>query len=164
MRGFDRHPPDPPGPDDIVIGSLEDEAALGRAMATMGAAVHLAADADPEADWESLLGANIIGTRDVHGAARRAGVRRVVFASSSHVGRIDTREGRIASASRARAAPDLYGVSKAFGEALGRYYADRHGLSVIWGRGEPERGLPCRGTMTSARRPARHRPTMKETT
>ena len=63
-------------------------------------------------------------------AARRHGVRRVVFASSNHAAGFTPGRGRSCRPT-ARARPDtLYGVSKVFGEALGRYYADRYGLQV----------------------------------
>src|SRR5262249_48801686 len=62
-------------------------------------------------------------------AARRAGVKRVVFASSNHAIGFYPRSQRIGVDVRVR--PDSrYGVSKAFGEALGALYAFKHGLRV----------------------------------
>ncbi|WP_435198273.1 NAD-dependent epimerase/dehydratase family protein [Janibacter sp. GS2] len=94
--------------------------------------VHLAGSASPEAGWESVLGANIIGTRNVLEAARDAGVRRVVYASSNHVmGMYDRHEEWPVYPSHLPRPDSLYGVSKAFGETLGRYYHDEYGLSFI---------------------------------
>ncbi|MGB3386766.1 MAG: NAD(P)-dependent oxidoreductase [Pseudaminobacter sp.] len=83
-----------------------------------------------EADWASIRDVNIDGTYNVFEAARLAGVRRVVFASSNHVAGFYPRDFRIGPEVLAR--PDSrYGVSKVFGEALGQLYADKHGLEVI---------------------------------
>ena len=38
-----------------------------------------------EADWETVLRANIVGRYNLFEAARRRGVKRVVFASTNHV-------------------------------------------------------------------------------
>lgn len=82
-----------------------------------------------EDEWEEILHSNIVGCRNLFEAARRHGVKRVVFASSNHaIGYHRTAE-RLDAASTIR--PDTrYGVSKAFGEALGSYYADKFGLEV----------------------------------
>ncbi len=62
-------------------------------------------------------------------AARRARVKRVVFASSNHAVGFHRRDRMIDDTVAPR--PDSrYGVSEVFGEALGRMYADKHGLSV----------------------------------
>lgn len=63
---------------------VTDLAALERAFAGADAVVHLAADADAYASWDEVLPANVIGAHHVFEAARRAGVGRVVFASSNH--------------------------------------------------------------------------------
>jgi nucleoside-diphosphate-sugar epimerase len=49
------------------------------------AIIHLASDSRVEADWESILKKNIIGTRNIYECAREYGVRKVIFASSNHV-------------------------------------------------------------------------------
>jgi uronate dehydrogenase len=82
-----------------------------------------------EGDWPTILSANIVGCRNLFEAAYRAGVKRVVFASSNHAVGFYPREKKIGVDVTVR--PDSrYGVSKAFGEALGALYADKHGLSV----------------------------------
>jgi uronate dehydrogenase len=90
--------------------------------------VHLAGQST-EAEWEKVLPLNIEGCYNVFEAARRNGVRRIVFASSNHAVGFHRRERFIDDKVLPR--PDTrYGVSKVFGEALGRHYADKHGLSV----------------------------------
>ena len=121
---------------------VTDLAALERAFsnARAKAVVHLAANAHVTAPWEELVGPNLVGAYHAFEAARRAGVRRVVFASSNHsVGMYlydderfadPRRPGEVAADAPVR--PDsLYGATKAWGEALGRLYSERHGLEVV---------------------------------
>ena len=83
-----------------------------------------------EGPWETILQANIIGCYNLFEAARRKGVKRVVFASSNHAVGFYPRHRRIGTDVTVR--PDSrYGVSKAFGEGLGALYADKHGLRVL---------------------------------
>jgi len=105
--------------------------------------LHLAGEASPEADWDSVLAANITGYRNVLEAAREAGVRRVVYASSNHaMGMYDRLEEWPVYPHHLPRPDSLYGVSKAFGEILGRFYHDAHDLDVIslrigWSSGDP---------------------------
>lgn len=115
-----------------VVGDVADYDSIAPAFEGMDAVVHLAADPRTFAPWESVLHANIIGTYNVFEAARQAGVRKIVFASTNHVMGMYDRDQQWPVYSHQPVRPDsLYGVSKAFGEALGRYYADRYGISVI---------------------------------
>src|SRR5213592_697041 len=83
-----------------------------------------------EGPWDSILQSNIIGCYNLFEAARKKGVKRVVFASSNHAVGFYPRYHRIGVDVTVR--PDSrYGVSKAFGEALGSLYADKHGLRVL---------------------------------
>jgi uronate dehydrogenase len=83
-----------------------------------------------EGPWDTILQANIIGCYNLFEAARQAGVKRVVFASSNHAVGFYPRKRKIGTDVTVR--PDSrYGVSKAFGEALGRFYADKFGLGVM---------------------------------
>ena len=82
-----------------------------------------------EGPWDTILQANIIGCYNLFEAARQAGVKRVVFASSNHAVGFYPRRRKIGTDVTVR--PDSrYGVSKAFGEALGALYSDKHGMSV----------------------------------
>ncbi len=128
-------------PDGWHVADLADLDSLKRAFASCRAVVHLAAATDVSASWEEVLSSNIVGTRNVFEAARLARVDRVVFASSNHVvGMFEAASGpslyRLNDPRtidhRDEIRPDsLYGTSKAFGEALGRYYAERYDMSVV---------------------------------
>ena len=83
-----------------------------------------------EGPWDTILQSNIIGCYNLFEAARRKGVKRVIFASSNHAVGFYPRTTRIGVDVTVR--PDSrYGVSKAFGEALGAFYSDKHGLRVL---------------------------------
>jgi uronate dehydrogenase len=123
VRPFDRTPTD-----GGIVGDLTAPADLDRAMDGVTAVVHLAGQ-PTEAPWPVVRDANIEGTFQLFEAARRHGVRRVVYASSNHVTGFTPLQPNLPADAPVR--PDtLYGVSKAFGEALGRYYADRYDMQV----------------------------------
>jgi uronate dehydrogenase len=130
LRLSDRVAPAPAGPgEEVVVADLADLAACEAICADIDGIVHLGGQA-VEADWETVLQANIVGCYNLFEAARRQGVQRVVFASTNHVIGFYPRETRIDHQVPPR--PDSrYGVSKAFGEALGRFYADKFGLGVM---------------------------------
>jgi uronate dehydrogenase len=125
------------------IGDLD---AIQPAFAGVDAVVHLAA-AVGQPPFETLLRANVVGTYNVFEAARRAGVSRVIFASSGAVvsgweraepylalteGRYEgLRDWPMMTPETPLRPSGLYGASKAWGEALARQYSDAHGLSVI---------------------------------
>jgi NAD+ dependent glucose-6-phosphate dehydrogenase len=123
-----------------IVADIADLEAIAPAFVGMDAVVHLAATSSVQAAWEDVLRNNLIGTYNVYEAARRAGVDLVVFASSNHaVGMYEVEAAPELYAlddprridHHAEIRPDsLYGVSKAYGEALGRYYVEQHGLRV----------------------------------
>jgi len=123
-----------------VIADVQDVDALERAFAGCETVVHLAGVVDVDASWADVVGPNIAGTYAAFEAARRAGVRRVIFASSNHaVGMYEVENvpaiyepgfGLVVRTDSPYRPDSLYGVWKAFGEALGRYYSDNHGLQV----------------------------------
>jgi len=83
-----------------------------------------------EGPWEGILNANIIGCYNVFEAARRNGVKRILFPTSNHAVGFYRREQTIDH--RVYPKPDSrYGVSKVFGEALGSLYADKYGMEVF---------------------------------
>src|ERR1700751_1433461 len=129
LRASDiRKPADVARGEDFSAADLTDLAQVEKAVAGMEGIIHLGGHA-VEGSWETILNANIIGCYNLFEAARRAGVNRVVFASSNHAIGFYPRSQRIGVAVTVR--PDSrYGVSKAFGEALGSLYADKHGLGV----------------------------------
>jgi nucleoside-diphosphate-sugar epimerase len=121
--------------------------ACREAFAGADAVVHLAAVPDPDASWERLLPANVIGAYTVARAAVDVRVRRLVLASSLHAvaGAPEGRQRR--AADQARPAT-LYGASKAWAEALGSWVAATSATSVValrignFLRGRPDPAAP----------------------
>lgn len=108
---------------------LTDLAAMERLLTGADGLIHLGGQS-VEGDWEAVLNANIIGLHNTYEAARRQGCSRIVFATTNHVVGYYRRQQTIDHTAMPR--PDSrYGVSKAFGEALGRMYADKHGLRFL---------------------------------
>ncbi len=108
---------------------ISDLAAIRPLFDGVHTVIHLAADYRREAPWESLLPNNIIGVYNVFEAAHQAGCKRVIFASS--INSVDGYGEGIQVHTDMPVAPlNLYGASKAWGEAVGRFYADFKGLSV----------------------------------
>lgn len=123
-----------PEPVDVL-----DFEAFMRALRGCETVVHLAGIVKVKASWAETR-QNLEGTYNAYEAARLAGCKRVIFASSNHaVGmyEVDSAPGiyRTASGMLLRndvaLRPDgLYGVWKCFGESLGRYYCDEYGMQV----------------------------------
>jgi uronate dehydrogenase len=115
--------------EEFVKADLADLAAVERLCAGVDGIIHLGASSVEDA-WEPILKNNLIGGYNVFEAARRQGVKRIVFATTNHVVGFYRRQRTIDHNVMVR--PDSrYGVSKAFGEALGRMYADKYGLAVF---------------------------------
>jgi hypothetical protein len=115
---------------ETVVGDLTDLETMKRLCQDIDTVVHLAADPAPSATWASVLPNNIVGSYNTFVGAKAAGCRRVIFASSVHAVSGHP-EGRQVHASDPVNPGDIYGVSKCFGEALGRYMAEQEGLAVI---------------------------------
>jgi len=132
MRLADIAPLTPAGEgEDCVRADLLDMTSLASAMAGIDSVVHMAGvPVEPETEaWDKVLPANIVGVRNLFEAARLAGVKRVIFASSHHAVGFYRRAPQMTATVAPR--PDsYYGVSKVFGEAMGRMYADKFGLQV----------------------------------
>ncbi len=112
----------------FVRADISNFAETAAAVAGIDGIVHLGGYS-VEGPWESILNANIIGCYNVFEAARLAGVRRIIFASSNHAVGFYPRTTKISH--DVTVLPDgRYGVSKAFGEALGALYAMKHGIGV----------------------------------
>jgi uronate dehydrogenase len=114
--------------EEFLQAELSDLAAVERIVRGVDGIVHLGGFS-VEGPWETILQSNIVGCYNLFEAARRAGVKRIVFASSNHAVGYYPRRRKIGMREPVR--PDSrYGVSKAFGEALGAMYAYKHGLRV----------------------------------
>lgn len=116
-------------PETFFPADLADKAAVQAAVNGVDALVHLGAVSN-EAPFEQIAGPNLHGAFHVFEACRRANVERVVFASSNHASGMYP-VGEPLDGHQPPRPDGLYGASKVFGEALGRMYADRFGLSVV---------------------------------
>ncbi len=122
-------PPDLAPDEQFVAADLANLDEVEKAVAGVDGIIHLGGFS-VEGPWETILQSNIIGCRNLFEAAHRQGVRRIIFASSNHAVGFYPRYHRIGTDASVR--PDSrYGVSKAFGEAIGAFYADKHGLRVL---------------------------------
>ena len=124
------------------ISDYQQIAQVVKQFSPLDAIIHLAGNPKVDASWESVLNANIIGTRNIFEAAREFQVPKVVYASSNHVtGAYHgfepdlykyTQPGPPMISPEDPIRPDSdYGLSKAFGEAVARYYLDRWGIKAI---------------------------------
>jgi nucleoside-diphosphate-sugar epimerase len=130
-------PADYRGPDRAVQGAVQDRAAVREAMQGCDAIVHLAASGAVDSSWSDVLENNIIATQVLLEVAKDLGVERVMFASTNHVvGMVEIENApRIYEAGHgilvtkdSETRPDsFYGVSKVFGENLGRFFAENSG-------------------------------------
>ena len=115
--------------EEFIAADLTDKSAIESLLEDVDGVLHLGGQA-MEAEWGVIHEANIVGCYNLFEAARINGIRRVVFASSNHAIGYYPRHARISVDHKVR--PDSrYGVSKAFGEAVGSYYADNFGLGVM---------------------------------
>lgn len=126
---------------------IADLQAIRPAFEGVDTVVHLAALARSEAPWEDILRHNIIGTYNVFEAARLAGAKRVVYASSgATVGNYERdlpysalvaghydggRSWPMVTHESPVRPHTLYGVSKVVGETLARHFAEAFGISMI---------------------------------
>jgi uronate dehydrogenase len=122
-----------PGPghgEEAVTASVTDMDAMVQACQGADAVIHLGG-IPSEGPWDRILDININGTYVAFEAARRAGVPRVIFASSNHAVGFTPRSD-FPVPDYAFPAPDTYyGVSKAAGEALAALYNRRYGMDAI---------------------------------
>lgn len=109
---------------------ITDSEACRAAFVGADAVVHLAAVPDPDASWDQLLPANVIGAYHVARAAVASGVRRLVLASSLHVVSAGPDETQVRASDPARPG-NLYGATKAWAEALGAWVAATTSTSVV---------------------------------
>ena len=124
-----------PDVEDAIAGDIADFDALKNAMNGCHAVLHFAATSDEAPFMDELLPNNMVGVYNVLEAAHQSGVKRVVFASSVQaIGRnLHRRDESYAALQEDEVArpSSLYGATKVWGETLGRYYHDRHGLEFV---------------------------------
>ncbi|KUZ75448.1 NAD-dependent dehydratase [Burkholderia ubonensis] len=115
--------------EEVRVADLADRQAVTALVDSVDAIVHLGG-ISVDAPFDDLLEANIRGTYNLYEAARKHGVKRIVFASSNHaIGFHPVTE--VLDADAPQRPDSLYGVTKCFGEALSRYYFDRFGIETV---------------------------------
>lgn len=115
--------------EEAAICDLGDHDAVMRMVEGVDAIVHFGG-ASRERPWEDIVNSTIRGSYSIYEAARRHGVRRIVFASSVHAIGFHKLESHIDARTPTR--PDtLYGVSKCFVEDLSRLYWDKFGIETL---------------------------------
>jgi len=128
-------------------GDIKDLDQILPAFEGIDIVVHLAAYLGEE--WQDHLDTNIIGSYNVFEAAKRSGIKNIIFGSSGATQKYYENEDPIKSITKANwdkardmdplilthldpPRPDnIYGASKVWGETLGRLYSDEQGMSVI---------------------------------
>lgn len=135
---LDRNAPDNDGTVIVTdIAGLESLKKVFEEIQSLKYVIHLAGNPDPSANWESILHDNIIGTRNIYECAKEFGVKRVVFASSTHLfgnyeGYPETSPlGRPIQIEDPFRSDSYYGASKGLGELLARQFYDLHGIESI---------------------------------
>lgn len=131
FRVFDIHPPKiQNGSVEYFQGNLTDREYLVEACKNIDIIIHLGGIANPEATFNDLLDANIIGTKNVVDAAILAGCKKIIYASSAQTIEGYPKDFQINSEMAVRPG-NLYGVSKCFGEALLSYQCFSSDLNAI---------------------------------
>ena len=148
FSGIDRVPVE--GPDSLTADLTNYDKILP-AFQGKDVVLHLAAEPrhTPDIGWNILMPDNVVATANVFEAARRGGVKRIIFFSSMHVdGKyeldypysaiaegnyqgLDSEKIPLITHDMADRPDGPYAVSKIFGEALARYYAEEYGMTSI---------------------------------
>jgi nucleoside-diphosphate-sugar epimerase len=136
-------------PPNVRRRNLARSRGLAGIFAGADAVVDLAGLSGPRTEWKDVRRNNLRATLNVLEAARRAGVRRYVFASSNHVTGGYEREppySAIVAGDYEGLDPDWlplvgtnrpvrpdgpYALGKVLGEAAARWYSDAYGLSAV---------------------------------
>jgi nucleoside-diphosphate-sugar epimerase len=134
---------------DLHVADTTDLDAMLPAFEGKDVVIDLASNPSQDSPWDIVHPNNLRCTINAFEAARKAGVKRVIFASSNHAtGMYETDKpySDIVSGNYAGLDPSTiplvtvdmpirpdgpYGIGKAFGEATGRYYSDQYGISAI---------------------------------
>lgn len=113
-----------------IAGDVADLAFVKSLTTGVDAIIHLAGMVGPDYDFDQVLGPNIVGTYNVFAAARAAGIKRIINASSHHAVGFHRRGEHVDHRTAPR--PDShYGLSKAFGESTASFFADKFGIQTL---------------------------------
>ena len=115
--------------EEVMPAALQDRPAVLNLLQGVDAVIHLGG-ISTEQPFDDILQANIVGVYNLYEAARQQGTRRIVFASSNHVTGF-YRQDEVVNPSMPVRPDGYYGISKAFGENLARFYFDRYGIETV---------------------------------
>jgi uronate dehydrogenase len=115
---------------EIFTGDIRDIKLLTSAMEDVDAIFHLAAIPDEDDFYTKLMPINIEGTYTLLETARRCGVKKVILASTCQIA-FGYPNSTFVTTDMAVRPVNMYSCTKIFGEAVGRYYSDKYGISVI---------------------------------
>jgi uronate dehydrogenase len=116
--------------DEFVQADIRDLPALERACQGVHALIHLAAIPEEDDFHTRLLPVNLEGVYNAFEAARRAGVRKVIFTSTGQTV-LSYPAGEWVTTEMPARPSSVYACTKLFGEALARYYVERHGMQIL---------------------------------
>ena len=129
VRGFDRTPS---SLSDMIVGSLTNEADVARAMRDVHTVVHLAATPDDADFLAEIVPNNIVGVYHIFEEAQKAGVKRLIVASSGQVVWWQRMRGPAPIGVDVQPTPRYwYAAAKLFLEGAGRSFAEKFGIEVI---------------------------------
>ena len=111
------------------ICDLTDPAAVMQLTDGIDAIVHFAGY-PREADWDTLIPANIVALTNLWEAALHNGVRRIVYASTNHVVGLHPASRRIGVDAETKC-DSRYGLTKAFAESTARFYYEKYGIASL---------------------------------
>ncbi len=130
-----RIPEDVHKDDQVILSNVANFEAMVEAAAGVDVIVHLAirrwAGMTRADVAQATMEVDIPGVHNIYEAARLNKVPTVIFASTNHVTGLYEEEGLVSTPEGPVRPDGIYGAGKVFGEALGRYYSDRHGIRVI---------------------------------
>ena len=115
--------------EEVVPCDLADKQAVHQLVDGVDAILHFGG-VSVERPFEEILGPNISGVFHIYEAARKHGVKRVIFASSNHVIGFYKQDEPL-DASCARRPDGYYGLSKSYGEDMASFYFDRYGIETV---------------------------------
>jgi len=115
--------------EEIIRADLAEPAVVGPMVEGVSAVVHFGA-IGIEDSFDRILHSNIVATQTLFEAARRADIKRIVYASSIHVVGFYP-NGETVDADAPPRPDSYYAVSKIFGEALARLYVEKADMEIV---------------------------------
>ena len=117
---------------EVVVANITNFKAVLSSMDGIDAVVHLAANPNDTQSWNDVYHDGIGGTFNVFEAARQAGIKKIIYASSIQVnGKRTRRQARITSTDQPAQPDNLYAVGKLASETLARFFSKKYDMSII---------------------------------